>query len=63
VDWEGPACLLVVVLGVVLFLTGANYYNSVAGWAGVYLFVGGIVAYVLLRVFLSPAKVGSDQKS
>jgi hypothetical protein len=63
VDWEGPACLLVVVLGVVLFLYGANFYIGVAGWAGVYLFVGGIVAYVLLRVFLSPARGGSDQKS
>jgi hypothetical protein len=63
VDWEGPACFLVVVLGVVLFLFGANYYNNVVGWAGVYLFVGGIVAYVLLWVFSSLMKGGSDQKS
>ena len=50
-DWKGLACFLVVILGVILFLYGANYYNNVVGWAGVYLFVGGIVAYVLLRVF------------
>ncbi len=58
-NWEGPACLLVVVLGAVLFLYGANYYSYLVGWAGVYLFVGGIVVYVLLRVFSSPSKLAS----
>ena len=61
-DWKGLACFLVVILGIVLFLYGANYYNNVVGWSGVYLFVGGIVAYVLLKVFLHSAKSGSDQK-
>jgi hypothetical protein len=63
VDWEGPACFVVIVLGVVLFLYGANYYNNVVGWAGVYLFAGGIVAYVLLKVFSAATNGGSDQKS
>lgn len=61
-EWKGLACLLVVILGIILFLYGANYYNNIVGWAGVYLFVGGIVAYVLLRVFWHPAKSASDQK-
>ena len=61
-DWKWLACLLVVILGIVLFLYGANYYNGVVGWAGVYLFVGGIVAYLLLRVFLHSSKSGADQK-
>lgn len=61
-EWKGLACLLVVILGILLFLSGANYYNNIVGWAGVYLFFGGIVAYVLLRVFLHPAKSESDQK-
>ena len=61
-DWEGLACFLIVVLGIILFLYGANYYNNDVGWAGVYLFVGGIVAYVLLWVFWHPAKGASDQK-
>ena len=54
--WTGLACLVVVILGVFLFLYGANYYNNVAGWSGVYLFFGGIIAYVVLRVFSHPAK-------
>jgi hypothetical protein len=62
VDWKGLACLLVVILGIILFLYGANYYNNIVGWAGVYLFFGGIVAYVLLRVFLYRAKSAPDQK-
>ncbi|MGA2308309.1 MAG: hypothetical protein ABSG57_02020 [Candidatus Bathyarchaeia archaeon] len=61
-EWKGLACLFVVILGVILFLYGANYYDNIVGWTGVYLFVGGIVAYVLLRVFLHRAKSASDQK-
>jgi FtsH-binding integral membrane protein len=60
--WMGLTCLLVVILGVVLFLYGSNYYDYIVGWAGVYLFVGGIIAYVLLRVFRHPAKSVPDQK-
>lgn len=61
-EWKGLACLLAVILGIILFLYGANYYNNIVGWAGVYLFVGGIVASVLLWVFWHPAKSASDQK-
>jgi len=61
-DWKGPACLLVVILGVILFVYGANYYDNVVGWTGVYLFFGGIIAYALLTVFWHPAKSASDQK-
>ena len=45
-----------------MFLYGANYYDNFVGWTGVYLFFGGIVAYVLLRVFWHPTKSVSDQK-
>ena len=61
-DWKGLACLLVVILGVILFLYGANYYNNFVGWAGVYLFFGGIAAYVLLRIFWHQSKSVVDQK-
>lgn len=60
-EWKGFACLLVVILGLVLFLYGANYYNNIVGWTGVYLFVGGILAYVLLRILLPDTKSTSDQ--
>ncbi len=39
------------VLGVILFLIGANYWNDVVGWLGVFLFVGSVVAWVVLYVY------------
>jgi len=58
---EGLACLFVIILGIVLFLYGANYYNNLVGWAGVYVFVGGILAYVFLTIF-SRLKKAVSQK-
>ena len=40
-----------VILGIILFLIGANYYNDVVGWLGVFLFVGSIVAWIMLYVY------------
>jgi membrane-bound ClpP family serine protease len=62
VEWKGLACLLVVILGIVLFLYGANYYDEIVGWTGVGLFIGGILAYVFLRIFSLWTKSESDQK-
>jgi membrane-bound ClpP family serine protease len=57
--WKEPLCLLLVVVGVVLFLYGANYYDAVVGWTGVGVFVGGIVLYVVLKAYDYVAKKGS----
>ena len=54
--WKVLLCLLVVVLGFVLFLYGANYYDATIGWTGVGLFVGGIVLYVVLKLLESRQK-------
>jgi hypothetical protein len=48
-----------VIVGVVLFLYGANYYDAAMGWTGVGVFVGGIVLYVVLKAYESVAKKGS----
>ena len=61
-EWEELGCVLAVIMGIILFLYGANYYNAVVGWSGVGLFVGGILAYVLLRIFLAQRKSAPDQK-
>jgi predicted MFS family arabinose efflux permease len=52
-DW---ICVVAIILGVFLFLYGANYYNSIVGWLGVFLFVGGISALVVLYVYHTLAK-------
>ena len=54
--WKVLLCLLVVVVGFVLFLYGANYYDATVGWTGVGLFVGGIVLYVVLKLLESKQK-------
>jgi hypothetical protein len=42
-------------------LYGIEYYDNVIGWAGVYIFVGGILAYVFLKI-LSPGTKGTSEK-
>jgi hypothetical protein len=54
--WKVLVCLLIVILGFVLFLYGANYYDVTIGWTGVGLFVGGIVLYVVLNLLESLRK-------
>jgi arginine exporter protein ArgO len=45
-------CFLVVVaiVGIVLFLYGANYYDPVVGWVGVAFFAAAVVAVLALYV-------------
>jgi len=62
VDWKGLICLFVVILGLVLFLYGANYYDNIVGWVGIYSFVGGILAYVFVLIFRRLKKGAVDQK-
>jgi hypothetical protein len=47
-DWM---CLGTIVLGVVLFLYGANYYDAIVGWAGVCLAIIGILAFLILYIY------------
>jgi hypothetical protein len=51
VSWKSLAILFVVILGIVLFLYGANYYDEVSGWSGLFLIVAGIIAYLILGVY------------
>ncbi len=47
-DW---ACLGAVIIGFVLFLYGANVFNAVVGWVGVYFFFGGILVFLVLYIY------------
>ena len=48
--WKGLLCLLIVLVGFVLFLYGANYYDATVGWTGLGLLVGGIVLYIVMKL-------------
>jgi hypothetical protein len=58
VSWEDLLIVCLVILGVVLFLYGSNYYNAVVGYAGLALIVGGIIAEIVLKVLESVRKRG-----
>jgi hypothetical protein len=45
------ACLGMVILGFVLFLYGANFYDAVIGWVGVYLIIGGVLVFLLFYIY------------
>lgn len=55
-SWEDLMSLLIVIVGAILFLYGANYYNTSVGYAGMILFVGGIVVYAVLKAYESIIK-------
>jgi membrane-bound ClpP family serine protease len=56
VSWEDWTCVGLIILGILLFLVGANYYDSAVGWLGVFLFVGGILILIVLYVYKALAK-------
>lgn len=50
-SWKDIICFVLVILGIVLFLYGSNAYDAVAGYAGIGLFISGIVLYAILQVY------------
>jgi len=58
-DW---ICLGAVILGFALFLYGANVFDAVVGWVGVYFFFGGILVFLVLYIYGELTKKGEVQK-
>ena len=50
-SWTDWAILAIVIMGFILFLYGANFYDAVIGWVGVFLFFGGIIAFFVLYIY------------
>ncbi|MFB3888450.1 MAG: hypothetical protein ACE14S_03100 [Candidatus Bathyarchaeia archaeon] len=48
-DW---ICLGFILLGILLFLVGANVYNAYVGWLGVLFFFGAIAAWIILYLYV-----------
>jgi len=51
VSWTDWTLLGIFILGFLLFLYGANYYNAVVGYSGIYLFIGSIAAYFIIYLY------------
>ncbi len=56
------ACLGMVILGFVLLLYGANFFDAVIGWVGVYLIIGGILVFLLFYIYNELTKKVEVQK-
>jgi hypothetical protein len=41
-------CVVLIVLGLLLFLVGANYYESLIGWLGVFIVIGSVIALIVM---------------
>ena len=47
---RGILCVCVIVMGLVLFLYGANYYDVIVGWTGFSLIIGGFFAEIVFKM-------------
>ena len=61
-SWTDWACLGIFLLGFLLFIVGANIYNAIVGYSGIYLFIGAITAYLLIYVYKELTKKSVVQK-
>lgn len=50
------AFLLLIILGLVLFLYGANYYSAPVGWTGIGFLAFAFFGYIALKVYEAATK-------
>jgi hypothetical protein len=50
-SWTDWALLVAFIVGFILFLYGANTYNAIVGYSGIYLFIGSIAVYLVLYIY------------
>ncbi len=55
--------VVVFIIGIVLFLYGANYYDPVVGWVGVAVAAAGLVGFLVLYIYDELGKRSNSQKS
>ncbi len=58
-SWRDLVLLVVFIVGIVLFLYGANVFNATLGWTGIGVMLAAIVAEIAFRVY---ASVGQKKK-
>ncbi len=48
IDW---LLLAVFIAGFLLFLVGANTWNAIVGYGGIYMCIGSIAAYIIIYIY------------
>jgi len=59
--WLNWASVVLVIVGLVLFLYGANFYVATVGWTGFSLGIAGILLYVATFVYAQLNKKEPEQ--
>ncbi len=59
-SWKDLICLCTVIVGLVLFLYGANYFDALIGWTGVYVVIAGFFVEIVLTILESLKKKEDD---
>jgi hypothetical protein len=54
--WRDLTFLFLGILGVVLFLYGANYYANPVGWTGIGLLAVAFFGYIALKLYEATTK-------
>jgi membrane-bound ClpP family serine protease len=49
--WRDIVSVLLIIIGIIMFLYGANSYNGTLGWTGFGLFFGGFAVYIVLKAY------------
>ena len=62
-SWTDWTCLGIFIMGFLLFIVGANIYNAIIGYSGIYFFIGAIAAYLVIYVFKELTKKPTVQNS
>jgi len=50
-SWKDLVVLGIIVLGIILFLYGSNYFDATVGWTGVYLMITGFFVEIVLYAY------------
>ncbi len=51
-SWLNWLSIIMVLVGIGLFLYGANVYDATVGWGGFYLGIAGILLYITTYVYV-----------
>ncbi len=50
-SWTDWTLFVAFIIGFLLFLYGANTYNAIVGYTGVYLFIVSIALYLVIYIY------------